>query len=201
MPRAKTPIEGWDEEEATGWLRQFRGSARQCVGHLLPHLTGAEKNRAISRVNYIRRKLQADGLDFSKPRAPSVPRGTLHALPSPPATPPPEPEPRTVQVADVAPVTPSKMGREQLLAWAVDRAAVAVDQTAPERGAYASNLSLLVKAHHELAEIRSQRPDEEMTMERLVEMLQSQIGSVPSDVLELFVSEYLRRNPKARISA
>ena len=93
------------------------------------------------------------------------------------------------------------MGREQLLAWAVDRAAVAVDQTAPERGAYASNLSLLVKAHHELAEIRSQRPDEEMTMERLVEMLQSQIGSVPSDVLELFVSEYLRRNPKARISA
>ena len=192
----------WNPDEVNVWLRVNRGSPGECIRHLWPGVRDAKQRRALEqRIRRIRRKLEAEGVDFSESRAPSVPRGTLHALPAPPSTPPPEPEPRTVQVADVAPVTPSKMGREQLLAWAVDRAAVAVDQTAPERGAYASNLSLLVKAHHELAEIRSQRPDEEMTMERLVEMLQSQIGSVPSDVLELFVSEYLRRNPKARISA
>jgi hypothetical protein len=99
------------------------------------------------------------------------------------------------------PVTPSKMGREQLLAWAVDRAAVAVDQTPPDRGAYASNLNTLVKAHSELAELRAQRPEEEMTVAALVDMLKAQVDSVPSEVLELFVAEYLRRHPKARISA
>lgn len=205
MPRARTPIPGWNDEEVVSWLRQFRGSARQCVGHLLEHLQGAEKNRAVSRVHYVREKLKADGLDFSTPRAPSVPRGTLHALPSPPrppSTPRPEPAPRTVEPAALAdPVTPSRMGREQLLAWAVDRAAVAVDQTPPDRGAYASNLNTLVKAHSELAELRAQRPEEEMTVGALVDLLKAQIDAVPSEVLELFVSEYLRRHPKARISA
>tara|TARA_Y100000592_G_scaffold89872_1_gene147690 strand:- start:1079 stop:1360 length:282 start_codon:yes stop_codon:yes gene_type:complete len=93
------------------------------------------------------------------------------------------------------------MGREQLLAWAVDRAAVAVDQTSPERGAYASNLNTLVRAHAELAEIRAQRPEEEMDVAALVDMLKASIDAVPLEVLELFVAEYLRRHPKARISA
>jgi hypothetical protein len=205
MPRARTPIPGWNDDEVVGWLRRFRGSARQCVGHLLPGLEGAEKNRAVSRVNYVRAKLIEDGLDFSTPREPSVPRGTLHALPSPPprpAPPPrPEPAPPTVEVAQTEPVTPSAMGREQLLAWAVDRAAVAVDQTPPDRGAYASNLNTLVKAHAELAELRAQRPDEELDVGQLVDMLKAQLDAVPLEVLELFVGEYLRRHPKARISA
>ena len=106
-----------------------------------------------------------------------------------------------MEVAQVDPVTPSKMGREQLLAWAVDRAAVAVDQTPPDRGAYASNLNTLVKAHAELAELRSQRPDEELDVSALVDMLKAQVDAVPLEVLELFVGEYLRRHPKARISA
>jgi hypothetical protein len=93
------------------------------------------------------------------------------------------------------------MGREQLLAWAVDRAAVAVDQTPPDRGAYASNLNTLVKAHAELAELRAQRPDEELDVGQLVDMLKAQLDAVPLEVLELFVGEYLRRHPKARISA
>jgi len=202
MPRARTPIEGWSDVEVDGWLRRYRGSARQCVGHLFPHLKGQEKNRAVSRVNYVRRKLIADGMDFSNPREPSAPPlkgATLHALPPP--APRPEPAPPTVEVASSEPVTPSKMGREQLLAWAVDRAAVAVDQTPPDRGAYASNLNTLVKAHAELAELRAGKPDEEMDVDRLVEMLQAHVSAVPAEVLELFVGEFLRRNPKARISA
>jgi len=106
-----------------------------------------------------------------------------------------------VKVATTAPVTPSGMGREQLLAWAVDRAAVAVDQTPPDRGAYASNLNTLVRAHAELAEIRAQRPEDELNTSALVDMLKASIDAVPLEVLELFVAEYLRRNPKARISA
>jgi hypothetical protein len=93
------------------------------------------------------------------------------------------------------------MGREQLLAWAVDRAAVAVDQTPPDRGAYASNLNTLVKAHAELAELRAGRPDEELDISSLVDMLKAQIDAVPIEVLELFLGEYLRRHPKARVSA
>jgi|32_taG_2_1085360.scaffolds.fasta_scaffold50581_2 hypothetical protein len=198
MPGAKT-INGWNESEVIGWLRRYRGSGRQCVNHLLPHLEGAEKNRAVSRVNYLRKKLKDEGLDFSESRAPSVPRGTLHALPPP--APRPEPPPKTVEVADVDLVTPSRMDREALLAWAVDRAAVAVDQTPPDRGAYASNLNTLVRAHAELAELRAQRPEEEMDVAALVDLLKSQLHAVPSEVLELFVAEYLRRHPKARISA
>lgn len=198
MPGPKT-IDGWNEAEVVGWLRQFRGSARQCVNHLLPQLEGAEKNRAVSRVNYLRKKLKSDGLDFSNPREPSVPRGKLHALPPP--APRPEPPPATVEVAQVDLVTPSKMDREALLSWAVDRAAVAVDQTPPDRGAYASNLNTLVRAHAELAELRAQRPEEEMDVAALVDLLKSQIHAVPSEVLELFVGEFLRRHPKARISA
>jgi hypothetical protein len=199
MPRARTPIPGWNEEEVVSWLRQFRGSARQCVGYLLPHLEGAEKNRAVSRVNYVRTKLKADGLDFSNPREPSVPRATIHALPPP--APRPEPPPATVEVAQVDMVTPSAMDREALLAWAVDRAAVAVDQTPPDRGAYASNLNTLVRAHAELAELRAQRPEEELDISALVDMLKAQVDAVPMEVLELCVAEYLRRHPKARISA
>ncbi len=99
------------------------------------------------------------------------------------------------------PVTPSKMGREQLLAWAVDRAAVAVDQTSPERGAYAANLNTLVKAHAELAELRAQKPEDDLDVGALVDLLKAQLDAVPLEVLELFVGEFLRRNPKARISA
>ena len=158
-----------------------------------------ERRRLEQRIRRIRKKLEEEGLDFSESRASHVPRATIHALPSPP--PRLEPVPRTVEVAQVDPVTPSKMGREQLLAWAVDRAAVAVDQTPPDRGAYASNLNTLVKAHAELAELRAQRPDEELDVSALVDMLKSQVDAVPLEVLELFVAEYLRRHPKARISA
>lgn len=197
------PIDGWDEDEVTTWLRRWRASGRQCVGHLMPHLTGKEKGRAVTRANRIRRALIEDGLDFSNPRQPSTPRATLHTLPKPAprAAEQPPPKPPTVEVAQTEPVTPSRMGREQLLAWAVDRAAVAVDQTAPDRGAYASNLNTLVKAHAELAELRAQKPQEEMDIKALVDMLKAQIDAVPIEVLELFVGEYLRKHPKARISA
>jgi len=182
------------------WLRANRGTPAECINHLWPGVDDRrERRRLEQRIRRIRRKLEDEGLDFSESRASHVPRGTIHALPSPP--PRPEPAPRTVEVAQVDPVTPSKMGREQLLAWAVDRAAVAVDQTPPDRGAYASNLNTLVKAHAELAELRSQRPDEELDISSLVDMLKAQIDAVPIEVLELFLGEYLRRHPKARISA
>ena len=191
----------WNPSEVEVWLRANRGTPAECIDHLWPALTERrERRRFEQRIRRVRKKLIDEGLDFSESRASHVPRGTIHALPPPP--PRPEPPPRTVEPAALAdPVTPSKMGREQLLAWAVDRAAVAVDQTPPDRGAYASNLNTLVKAHSELAELRAQRPEEEMTVAALVDLLKAQIDAVPSEVLELFVAEYLRRHPKARISA
>lgn len=190
----------WRPEEVEVWLRANRGRPAECIDHLWPGLQDRKERRRLEqRIRRIRKKLQEEGLDFSESRASPVPRGTLHALPAPP--PRPEPAPPTVEVAQTEPVTPSAMGREQLLAWAVDRAAVAVDQTPPDRGAYASNLNTLVKAHAELAELRSQRVDEELDVGQLVDMLKAQIDAVPLEVLELFVGEYLRRHPKARISA
>ena len=190
----------WKPEEVEVWLRANRGRPAECIDHLWPGLQDRKERRRLEqRIRRIRKKLQEEGLDFSESRASPVPRGTLHALPAPP--PRPEPAPPTVEVAQTEPVTPSAMGREQLLAWAVDRAAVAVDQTPPDRGAYASNLNTLVKAHAELAEIRAQRPDEELDVGQLVDMLKAQLDAVPLEVLELFVGEYLRRHPKARISA
>jgi len=190
----------WKPEEVEVWLRANRGRPAECIDHLWPGLQDRKERRRLEqRIRRIRKKLQEEGLDFSESRASPVPRGTLHALPAPP--PRPEPAPPTVEVAQTEPVTPSAMGREQLLAWAVDRAAVAVDQTPPDRGAYASNLNTLVKAHAELAELRAQRPDEELDVGQLVDMLKAQLDAVPLEVLELFVGEYLRRHPKARISA
>lgn len=190
----------WRPEEVEVWLRANRGRPAECIDHLWPGLQDRKERRRLEqRIRRIRKKLQEEGLDFSESRASPVPRGTLHALPAPP--PRPEPAPPTVEVAQTEPVTPSAMGREQLLAWAVDRAAVAVDQTPPDRGAYASNLNTLVKAHAELAELRAQRPDEELDVGQLVDMLKAQLDAVPLEVLELFVGEYLRRHPKARISA
>ena len=190
----------WRPEEVEVWLRSNRGRPAECIDHLWPGLEDRKERRRLEqRIRRIRKKLQEEGLDFSESRASPVPRGTLHALPAPP--PRPEPAPPTVEVAQTEPVTPSAMGREQLLAWAVDRAAVAVDQTPPDRGAYASNLNTLVKAHAELAELRAQRPDEELDVGQLVDMLKAQLDAVPLEVLELFVGEYLRRHPKARISA
>lgn len=190
----------WNPSEVEVWLRANRGTPAECIDHLWPGLTEKKERRKYEqRIRRVRKKLEDEGLDFSESRAPSVPRGTLHALPPPP--PRPEPPPKTVEVADVDLVTPSRMDREALLAWAVDRAAVAVDQTPPDRGAYASNLNTLVRAHAELAELRAQRPEEEMDVAALVDLLKSQLHAVPSEVLELFVAEYLRRHPKARISA
>ena len=190
----------WNPSEVEVWLRSNRGTPAECIDHLWPGLTEKKERRKYEqRIRRVRKKLEDEGLDFSESRAPSVPRGTLHALPPPP--PRPEPPPKTVEVADVDLVTPSRMDREALLAWAVDRAAVAVDQTPPDRGAYASNLNTLVRAHAELAELRAQRPEEEMDVAALVDLLKSQLHAVPSEVLELFVAEYLRRHPKARISA
>lgn len=190
----------WRPEEVEVWLRANRGRPAECIDHLWPGLQDRKERRRLEqRIRRIRKRLQEEGLDFSESRASPVPRGTLHALPAPP--PRPEPAPPTVEVAQTEPVTPSAMGREQLLAWAVDRAAVAVDQTPPDRGAYASNLNTLVKAHAELAELRAQRPDEELDVGQLVDMLKAQLDAVPLEVLELFVGEYLRRHPKARISA
>jgi len=190
----------WRPEEVEVWLRANRGTPAECINHLWPGVTDRrERRRLEQRIRRIRKRLQDEGLDFSESRASHVPRGTIHALPAPP--PRPEPVPRTVEVAQVDPVTPSKMGREQLLAWAVDRAAVAVDQTPPDRGAYASNLNTLVKAHAELAELRAGRPDEELDISSLVDMLKAQIDAVPIEVLELCLGEYLRRHPKARVSA
>ena len=190
----------WRPEEVEVWLRANRGRPAECIDHLWPGLQDRKGRRRLEqRIRRIRKKLQEEGLDFSESRASPVQRGTLHALPAPP--PRPEPAPPTVEVAQTEPVTPSAMGREQLLAWAVDRAAVAVDQTPPDRGAYASNLNTLVKAHAELAELRAQRPDEELDVGQLVDMLKAQLDAVPLEVLELFVGEYLRRHPKARISA
>ena len=190
----------WNPDEVDRWLRATRGTPAECIDALWPGLREKKERRKLEqRIRRVRKKLEEEGLDFSESRAPAVPRGTLHALPAP--APRPEPPPPTVEVASTAPVTPSEMGREQLLAWAVDRAAVAVDQTSPERGAYASNLNTLVRAHAELAEIRAQRPEEEMDVAALVDMLKASIDAVPLEVLELFVAEYLRRHPKARISA
>jgi len=190
----------WKPSEVELWLRANRGTPAECIDHLWPGLTEKKERRKFEqRIRRVRKKLEEEGLDFSESRAPSVPRATIHALPPP--APRPEPPPATVEVAQVDLVTPSKMDREALLAWAVDRAAVAVDQTPPDRGAYASNLNTLVRAHAELAELRAQRPEEEMDVAALVDLLKSQIHAVPSEVLELFVGEYLRRHPKARISA
>jgi hypothetical protein len=190
----------WNPSEVEVWLRANRGTPAECIDHLWPGLTEKKERRKYEqRIRRVRKKLEDEGLDFSESRAPSVPRGTLHALPPPASR--PEPPPKTVEVADVDLVTPSRMDREALLAWAVDRAAVAVDQTPPDRGAYASNLNTLVRAHAELAELRAQRPEEEMDVAALVDLLKSQLHAVPSEVLELFVAEYLRRHPKARISA
>jgi len=190
----------WKPSEVELWLRANRGTPAECIDHLWPGLTEKKERRKFEqRIRRVRKKLEGEGLDFSESRAPSVPRATLHALPPP--APRPEPPPATVQVAPAEMVTPSRMDREALLAWAVDRAAVAVDQTPPDRGAYASNLNTLVRAHAELADIRAQRPEEEMDVAALVDLLKSQIHAVPSEVLELFVGEFLRRHPKARISA
>jgi hypothetical protein len=191
----------WNPQEVETWLRANRGTPAECIDHLWPGITEKKERRRLEqRIRRIRKKLEEEGLDFSESRASQLPpRATLHALPPP--APRPEPAPPTVEVASVDPVTPSRMGREQLLAWAVDRAAVAVDQTPPDRGAYASNLNTLVRAHAELAELRAAKPEEEMDIDRLVEMLQAHISAVPVEVLELFVGEFLRRNPKARISA
>lgn len=192
----------WNRQEVDAWLRVNRGTPAECIDHLYPSVTEKqERRRYEQRVRRLRKKLEAEGLDFSVSRIkgpPPVPLATLHALPSPNR---PEPAPPTVEVAQTDPVTPSRMSREQLLAWAVDRAAVAVDQTAPDRGAYASNLNTLVKAHAELAELRAAKPEEEMNITALVDMLKAQIDAIPVEVLELFVGEYLRRHPKARISA
>lgn len=190
----------WNPSEVELWLRGNRGTPAECIDHLWPGLTDKKERRKFEqRIRRVRKRLEAEGLDFSESRAPAVPRGTLHALPAP--TPRPPPPPPTVEVASVEPVTPSKMGREQLLAWAVDRAAVAVDQTSPERGAYAANLNTLVKAHAELAELRAQKPEDDLDVGALVDLLKAQLDAVPLEVLELFVGEFLRRNPKARISA
>ena len=144
----------WKPSEVELWLRANRGTPAECIDHLWPGLTEKKERRKFEqRIRRVRKKLEEEGLDFSESRAPAVPRATIHALPPP--APRPEPPPATVKVAQVNMVTPSSMDREALLAWAVDRAAVAVDQTPPDRGAYASNLNTLVRAHAELAELRS----------------------------------------------
>ena len=159
---ARKPIPGWNDAEVDGWLREFRGTAHQCLNALMPHLSGAEQNRAKARINYLIRKLKSEGLDFSVSRAPaSAPLNIVELHPKPkttrsqknPTPPPAAPTPpkRTegapvvsVHVEDVA-----SLSRTNALAWTINQAATKAREMPADKSA-ASYLKIITEAHAEL---------------------------------------------------
>lgn len=206
MGRPRKPIPGWDDEEVERWLRVNRGGAVDCVAFCLPHLEGAQRTQATMRCRRLIKRMEAEGLDFSKPKtnlvslprpkprpkvAPTAPAPTPQHI-TPPATPPlPPAAPSAVRV--------SEMSRSQHLAWTLDRAAEAV-LNHDGRGSIAPTLKYLNDAHAELDAVRRKEGVEGLTVERLREIWPKLLPGMPNDMLDDALAEYLNRNPKQTIA-
>ncbi len=208
---ARKPIPGWNEAEVDGWLREFRGTAHQCLNALMPHLSGAEQNRAKARINYKIRKMKAEGLDFSVSRAPATatlnivelhpkpipqprPKRPAFAPAPPPTSTPVEGAPVvSVNVEDVA-----SLSRLDALAWTINQAATKAREMPVDKSA-ASYLKIIAESHAELDQLRKSDICDGMSLGQLLETLPRIAQDLPNDFVEAMVKEYLRRNPKHQI--
>lgn len=204
---ARKPIPGWNEAEVDGWLREFRGTAHQCLKKLMPQLSGAEQNRAKARINYKIRKMKAEGLDFSTSRAPSsAPLNIVELHPKPAreqksGTPPAGVSARTegapvvsVHVEDVA-----SLSRLNALAWTINQAATKAREMPADKSA-ASYLKIITEAHAELDQLRKSDVGEDVNLEQLLDFVARIAGDLPNVFVDAMVAEYLRRNPKHQVA-
>jgi hypothetical protein len=218
MGRPRKPIPGWNDDEVDRWLRQYRGSARECVRHLLPGLDSVHKNRAVVRVNYRRDALIAEGLDFSTSRAPkrSSSRPTnLVSLPRP-ATPSPavteqaeDPSPprgRTPSPRSISPPDPpskienvAAMNRPAMLAWTINEAAAKAREMPSDKSA-AAYFKIIAELHTELDQLRKTGNGQEVTMEAILENIARMATGLPNKFIDEMLREHLRRNPKQHVT-
>lgn len=192
MGRRRIPIPGWSDDEVSLWLRTNRGTAGQCVTALFPDLEGAERSRAYDRCREMVKKLKAEGLDFEK-------RPNLVSLPKPKAAPPSPRRKATPPPAEFQNDGPavSSMTRAQALAWTIDQAAASVLtlRTSP-----ATTLKYISEAQAELEALRRKQGEEGLSPEALREMWPRLLATLPADLLDDAVGEYLSRHPKQTIA-
>lgn len=92
------------------------------------------------------------------------------------------------------------MSTTEVLAWAVDTLALGAMTCDPSKSAFTANIKTAVDLHTSLLEARAAMPDGDMTEAELMDIISREARDMPPAILEVYVAEWKRRNPKATIT-